>query len=48
MARGEEQLPLAELDLTFMTAGWGEPKVDLNCTGNPGNGVSALWSRRIA
>ena len=35
MARGEEQLPLAELDLTFMTAGWGEPKVDLNCTGNP-------------
>jgi alpha-galactosidase len=28
-----EKLPLSELDLSLMTAGWGEPQVDKNCVG---------------
>jgi len=30
-----ERVPLSALDLSKMTAGWGEPQVDRNCTGKP-------------
>jgi alpha-galactosidase len=35
VADGAEQLPLSELDLQHMTAGWGQPRPNLNCTGQP-------------
>lgn len=34
-ASAADELPLSKLDLTQMSAGWGEPKVDRNCTDSP-------------
>jgi len=33
--RAAETVPLSAMDLSKMTAGWGEPQVDRNCTGKP-------------